>query len=61
MALEIPAAADRGKFLDWACAGARLSAAGWCLLDRHERAIRFLTRPVAEAEEGRDAQRESGH
>jgi hypothetical protein len=59
-ALEIPDAADRGKFLDWACAGdAALRGRVGRLLDRHERAAGFRARPAAGPEEGGDAQGEA--
>jgi hypothetical protein len=55
VALEIPDAADRGRFLDWACAGdAALRGRVGRLLDRHERAGSLLAGP----EEGGDARSE---
>jgi len=56
VALEIPDAADRGMFLDWACAGdAALRGRVGRLLDRHERASGVLARPAAVAPGGRAA------
>jgi len=55
VALEIPDTADRGMFLDWACAGdAALRGRVGRLLDQHKRASRIFGRPP-EAPGGRPA------
>jgi hypothetical protein len=56
VALEIPEAADRGTFLDWACAGdAALRGRVGRLLDQHERASSLFGRPPAPRGRSADA------